>query len=69
MFEQVLSTELPTYAVLFLVVGLLLLLTNGSVGKLIEMDDLTPAYVVSDEVPSSLPLFSLSLPVSHNNNC
>lgn len=58
--------ELLTYVALSLVAGLLLRLITGSVGKLIEMDDLNLAYVVSDEVPSSSPLFSLSLPVSLN---
>lgn len=60
--------ELPTYVVLSLVAGLLLRSTTGSVGKLIEMDDLNLAYVVVDEVPSSSPLFSLSLPVSLNHH-
>lgn len=59
--------ELLTYVALSLVAGLLLRLITGSVGKLIEMDDLNLAYVVSDEVPSSSPLFSLSLPVSLNH--
>lgn len=59
--------ELLTYVALSLVAGLLLRLITGSVGKLIEMDDLNLAYVVLDEVPSSSPLFSLSLPVSLNH--